>query len=164
MVARKRICRVSRKAQFLPSKQAHASSPMGANFHPPFFLLQRVWFNPKRVWEQNNGEIWIWNHISVPMHGYNLLFGREMAQIQPPTHTVDPTPLFLAQKCFISCFLLPRTIKSQKTMRFVLGTKFGWEWWFCLGGSSPLMTRQKLKIIIRTQSDPLKYLIIWGNE
>jgi len=63
------------------------------------------------------------------MHGYNPLFGREMAQIQPPTHTADPIPFFLAQKCCICRFLLPRTIKSQKRMRFVLVTKFGWEWW-----------------------------------
>jgi len=49
----------------------------------------------------------VWSHISVPMHGYNPLFGREMAQIQPLTHTADPVPFFLAQKCFICCFVLP---------------------------------------------------------
>ena len=63
------------------------------------------------------------------MHGDNHLFGREMAQIQPPTHTADPKPFFLVQKCFISSFVLSCTIKNQKMMRFVLGTEFGWEWW-----------------------------------
>jgi len=62
----------------------------------------------------------IWSNISVPMHGYNPLFGREMAQIQPLTHTADSKP-FLAQKCFIRCFLIPWNIKSQETMRFALG-------------------------------------------
>jgi hypothetical protein len=54
-------------------------------------------FYPKHFWEQINGEIWILSHISVPMHRYKPLFGREMAQIQPPTHTAAPTPFFLVQ-------------------------------------------------------------------
>jgi len=37
VVARKRVSRVSRNAPILPSKQAHALSPLGANFTPPFF-------------------------------------------------------------------------------------------------------------------------------
>jgi hypothetical protein len=38
-MARKRVSGVSRKAPFLPSKHAHALSPLGADFHPPFFCF-----------------------------------------------------------------------------------------------------------------------------
>ena len=77
------------------------TSPLGANFHPPFIWLLWVWFNPKRVWEQKIGENWIWSHISVPMHGYNPLFGRGMTEIQPPTHTMDPIPFFWQRSVYL---------------------------------------------------------------
>jgi hypothetical protein len=63
-MARKRVSGVSRNSPFLPSKQAHALSPLGADFHPPFFCKQRV---------ASNG------YGSTPYH----LFGRETAHIQP---------------------------------------------------------------------------------
>jgi len=44
------------------------------------------------------------------MHGYNPLFGRETAQIQPPTHTADPIPFFFVQKRFI-CY--PELLKVR---------------------------------------------------
>ena len=53
MMARKLVSRVSSNAPLLPNKQAHALSPLGANFHHPFFCSNGYGFSPKRVWEQN---------------------------------------------------------------------------------------------------------------
>jgi hypothetical protein len=38
-MARKHVSGISKNAPFLPSKQAHALSPLGAIFHPPFLAL-----------------------------------------------------------------------------------------------------------------------------
>ena len=62
------------------------------------------------------------------MHGYNPLLAGKWHKSSLRRTQRTPYP-FLAQKWFICTFLLPWTIKSQKLMRFVLGTKFGWEWW-----------------------------------
>ena len=129
MAAIKHVSRVSRNAPFLPSKQAHALSPLGANFHPPFFLLLWVWFNPKRVWvTQKNGEIWIWSHISVLMHGYNPLFGRKWRKSSPRRTQRTPSPFFWCRSVLYVLSYYPEPLKVRKIMRFVLGTKFGWEW------------------------------------
>jgi hypothetical protein len=88
---------VSRTAPFLPSKQAHALSPLGAKFHPPFLCFDGcgltlnlsgirilVKFGPKPAF----------------LHPYHLS-GREMAQVQPLTLTLDPKLIHFYAKVFI---------------------------------------------------------------
>jgi hypothetical protein len=107
-----------------------------------------IWFNPQHVWERKNGEIWIWSHISVPMHGYNPFLAGKWHKSSPRHTQRTPYPFFLVQECFICSFLLPWTSKSPKMMRFVLGTKFGWEWWVCRpwGSSSSLYIHAHLVV------------------
>jgi len=130
VVARKRVSGVSRNAPCLPSKQAHALNPLGAISTPPFFccngygFTQNVSGNKKMVekWWKLDLESHFCTHVWVQPP-----FGREMAQIQPPTHTADPIPFFV--KCVL--FYYPGPL-SRRTMRF--RTKFGWEWWAWLLG------------------------------
>jgi len=54
----------------------------------PFFLLWRVWFDPKSIWEQNN---W-WNSDQTP-HFYThttFLAGKRYISSPPATLTLDP--------------------------------------------------------------------------
>ena len=85
-MVRKRVSVVSRNAPFLPSKQAHARSPLGANFHLPFFCVDGYGLTLNLSENKRIGEIRTKTRILHPYH----LFGREMAKIQPLTLTLDP--------------------------------------------------------------------------
>jgi hypothetical protein len=83
-MARKRVSGVSRNSPFLPSKQAHALSPLGADFHPPFFCKQRVASNGygSTLYLSGNKRIDEIRTKTAFLHPYHL-FGRETAHIQP---------------------------------------------------------------------------------
>jgi len=83
-------------APILPSKLAHAY------FYSPFLCCNGCGLTQNLSGDKINGKFWNRSDISIPMHGYNHLFGREMARIQPPPRL---TP-----------------------WRFVLGTKPGRKW------------------------------------
>jgi hypothetical protein len=85
-MARKRVSGVSRNAPFLPSKQAHAPSPLGAIFHPPFFCFNGYGWTLNLSENKRIGEF---GPQPAFLHPYHLS-GREMAQFQPPTLTLYP--------------------------------------------------------------------------
>jgi hypothetical protein len=84
-MTRKRVSGVSRNAPFVPSKQAHALSPLGAKFHP-FFCFIGYGLTLNLSENKRIGGIRTKTRILHPYH----LSGREMAKIQPPTLTLDP--------------------------------------------------------------------------
>jgi len=85
VMARKLVSGVFRNAPFLPSKQAHALSFMG-KFSPPFFCFNGYGLTLNLSENKTIGEIRTKTRILHPYH----LSGREMANIQPPTLTLDP--------------------------------------------------------------------------
>ena len=65
-MARKCVSRVSRYAPFLPSKQAHALSPLGANFQPPFFCFDGHVLTLNLSGNKTIGEVRTNTRISTP--------------------------------------------------------------------------------------------------
>ena len=99
VMARKRVSRVSRKAPFLPSKQTHTPSPSGANFQPPFFCCYRYGLTLTLSGNKRIGELRTITRISAPMPP----FCRELAQVQPPTHILDPKLINFYAEVFHLC-------------------------------------------------------------
>jgi hypothetical protein len=63
----------------------------------------------------------ILGHSSVPMHGYNHLFGRKMAQVQSQTHTLDPRPKCFEAKLFHILFLIWENVEVRFWKKFWQG-------------------------------------------
>ena len=83
VVARKRVSRVSRNAPLLPSKQAHAHSPSGANFQPPFICFDGYGLNLNPSGNKRIGEIRTKTRISTPMP---LLWQGNGTNLAPHSH------------------------------------------------------------------------------
>jgi hypothetical protein len=66
-MARKLVSRVSRNAQFLPSKQAHALCPLGEIFHTPFFCFDGYGLTLNLSGDKRIGEIQTKTRISTPI-------------------------------------------------------------------------------------------------
>ena len=86
VVTRKRVSRVSKNAPILPSKEAHAPSPLGANFQPPFFCFDGYGLTLNLSGNDKIGEIWTKTRISTPMPPFGQVNGTNPA----PTDTLDP--------------------------------------------------------------------------
>jgi len=85
-MARKRVSGVSRNAPFLPSKQAHALCPWGQIFTPLIFCFDGYGLTLILSGNKRISEIRTKFRLPTPIY----LYGREMAQIQPPTLSLDP--------------------------------------------------------------------------
>ena len=83
-MTRKRVSRVSGNAPFLPSKPAHAQSPLGANSQPPLFCFDGYGLTLNLSGNKTNGEMWTKTRISTPMPSIWQESGTA-------THTLDPT-------------------------------------------------------------------------
>jgi len=90
VMATKRVSRVSRNLPFLPGKQAHAQSLIGQVIHPPFFCFDGYGLT-LNLYRNKIGEI---RPKPTFLHPYHL-YGRETAQVQPPTCTLDPKLIIL---------------------------------------------------------------------
>ena len=66
-MARKLVSRVSKNAPFLPSKQVHALSPLGAKFHPPFFCFDGYGLTLNLSEKKTVGEFRTKTCISTPI-------------------------------------------------------------------------------------------------
>ena len=89
----------SRNAPFLPSKQAHALSPLGANFHPPFFLLWWVWFDPKTY--LTTKELVKSGPKPAFLHPYTTFLAGKWHKSSPPLSSLTPNSLIFMQKCYV---------------------------------------------------------------
>ena len=84
MASKHRASMVFKKCTFLPCKQAHALS----------------WLGLKTNWEpKNGGSLCLDMHLCTHVTKVRQ-FGREMAQIKPPTHTFDPKPIYFCAEVF----------------------------------------------------------------
>jgi len=121
VMARKLASRVSRNAPFLPSKQAHALSPLGANFHP-FVLLWWVWFDPEPIWEQKN-----WWNSDQNLHFYThaTFLAGKWHKSSPPLSPLTPNSLIWMQVLHVCIETIgwPHMCNSGKGHQFPL---FGW--------------------------------------
>jgi hypothetical protein len=143
-MARKRVSRVSRNAPFLPSKQAPASSPLGANFLPPFFCF--------------GGYGWTVNHqgkknlvtLDPNPHFYtHATFWQGMAQIQPPNHTLDPKLIYFYAEVLHLCVKKHWVTSDVQFRKGALIPPFwvalGWADWKCY---NILINRRQLRLKI----------------
>ena len=69
--------------------------PLRGNFHPPFFLLWWVWFDPKPIWQQN----W-WNRDQKPhFYTHTTFLAEKWHKSSPPLSPLTPNSSIFMQRC-----------------------------------------------------------------
>ena len=97
-MAKKRVPRVSQNAPFLPSKQAHALSSLGANYQPPFFALMGM------VLPYLGTKI-RWNSDQYPhFHTHATFLAGKWHKSSPPLTPLTPNSLIYMHKCYIHVY------------------------------------------------------------
>ena len=123
--------------------------PLRGNFHPPFFLLWWVWFDPKPIWQQN----WWYRDQKPHFYTHTTFLAGKWHKSSPPLSPLTPNSIIFMQRCYIYVY---RTIGWPQMCSSGKGHEFPLFW---VGNGWPdLKLLSDLKFFISFKSGTCRYV------